>query len=260
MLTPGLGQLYAGAPRAAAICFLLFVAAGYLFVYALTASPSVWLLFLVLTVALGLQLGIIGHAVFIARKRRTSFVPKAYNRWYVYVGVALLYLVVASPLQIDLIRASTAEAFVVPTAWMSPSILPGDYLLVDKRGFRSGERAIEVGEIVVVRVPGLGDAPYVMRIIAASDTVQGGAGDKYFLARFDNYAGLPDGRTHAEFPPSAVLGKPRLIYWSWDSDRNAIRWDRIGLRIEEVDSRLRKQSLASNDSHEGVVDTQPNKR
>jgi hypothetical protein len=32
-------------------------------------------------------------------------------------------------------------------------------------------------------------------------------------------------------PRSLLIGKARLIYWSWDATRSRARWSRIGARL-----------------------------
>ncbi len=47
----------------------------------------------------------------------------------------------------------------------------------------------------------------------------------------DNSADSFDSRFWGLLPESAVIGRAILIYWSWDNDRSAVRWGRVGMIV-----------------------------
>jgi signal peptidase I len=163
-LAPGLGQLYAGAPvRAVAVqcAATLAFAATFWLAVSLPAPTSV----------LALYLGIVGvllvpiiDAVRVAQRAPPTYVLRWYNRWYIYLALALVSgLLVRLPMMHSL-RRNVFEAFWIPTGSMQPTILAGDHVFVTPlRG------AVSRGDIVVYRSVG---NTYVKRAVAlAEDTI-----------------------------------------------------------------------------------------
>ncbi len=52
----------------------------------------------------------------------------------------------------------------------------------------------------------------------------------YFVAG-DNSADSFDSRFWGLLPESAIIGRAILVYWSWDNDRSAVRWGRVGMIV-----------------------------
>ncbi len=52
----------------------------------------------------------------------------------------------------------------------------------------------------------------------------------YFVAG-DNSANSFDSRSWGLLPESAIIGRAILVYWSWDGDRSAARWGRVGMIV-----------------------------
>lgn len=94
-----------------------------------------------------------------AQERRRPRWPGRLLRWAGLVAVAVAVLLVSGVLPLQAIR--------IPTDSMTPTISPGDHLLLDKRdAARAG-----VGDVVVVHDP-LGDGLIVKRVVAVGgDTI-----------------------------------------------------------------------------------------
>ena len=171
-------------------------------------------------------------------------------------------------LALALVLALTLKTFVVdavtvPTRSMEPSVLPGDYVLLDKIGFAPSAIASRLpsrGDVVAFDLPD-GDPDEgslgLKRCIAVEgDTVEyrqgtifvngvaavrgvGDGGpvladgephivpDDGVFVFGDNHAVSLDSRTWGWIPARSVVGKAALVYWSLGDD-GAVRWSRVG--------------------------------
>lgn len=133
---PGLGQLYNGELNKALWIFLAFALAGMPgSVFATLYAPSPLmapLLALVALTTLGIWLGSIVEAWHEARRAK----PQPRHSWQVSGLYALLFLVGNAALYIGLVsgvNAHLVRSFTTPADSMAPSLLGGDYFLVDMR-------------------------------------------------------------------------------------------------------------------------------
>ena len=156
LVLPGLGHLYAGRPRAAGVAFLVNLISATVVLIAPLFLPqpfNVVLAFLGLVVVL---IAIPMHAARMAKAAPQPYVLQPYNRWYLYVGVYLVYSLLIGRRAYDYMKAHLVEAFRIPAASMEPTLQVGDYLYVAKwSGARSSLRH---GTLVVfesVEEPGL---------------------------------------------------------------------------------------------------------
>src|SRR5207249_4892987 len=95
ILTPGLGHLYAGAPRRAFGFWLLSLTAGT----AIVATLSFVAILSMVPAPLLLVAGVLGTVLTLgwvawsaagtARNAAIDFVPRGFNRWYVYLAIML---------------------------------------------------------------------------------------------------------------------------------------------------------------------------
>jgi len=92
----------------------------------------------VLTVLLPLAAGIVGH---VASAVDTAILTAGRPRWaFVLIGWGALIAgsLVLDPLR-DNYRAHYAQAFTIPSGAMMDTLLPNDYILVDKSVYRTRE-------------------------------------------------------------------------------------------------------------------------
>ncbi|MHC4119536.1 MAG: signal peptidase I [Planctomycetota bacterium] len=173
LIMPGLGHTYSGRfPRGLVFLFVCFVPimllqAGRIFelfgpvllgvVVLLTAAP---LIHIVATI----------DSYYIARHTKPDYRMKDYNRWYVYVTLALLNT--ASSLDATLsLRANYLEAFRVPSASNYPTIVPNDRLIANKIVYNHSDP--EKGDLVVFTNPENRNQNYIKRVVAvAGDTLE----------------------------------------------------------------------------------------
>jgi signal peptidase I len=129
------------------------------------------------------------------------------------IGCLLLQTGLAVALALG-IRAVALEAFVVPTASMSPTIMPGDRFLADKITGRL--RGFHKGEIVAFRPPNAPKETYIKRIVAvAGDRIEVRKGLVYVNgAASGPCPSMPyrvPGMTPLEFPCTVPQGKLFLL-------------------------------------------------
>ena len=166
MLCCGLGQIYCGDAGRGLILFSSCLLLGPTVVATATRASST----LMLTLFLASLFSVIGISVWSigdARRRACAlrgraFVPRDYNRPAVYVLMAMTGLPYALGLAL-FVRANVIEAFKIPTASMSPTLVPGDRILVTKIGLE--DRTLQRGDVVVFRNPEDRRQRYVKRVI-----------------------------------------------------------------------------------------------
>jgi len=164
---PGLGEVYSGEPKSAALTFLLWcfmVALSIAFVLVPLPRPLIVLPFL---------LGILTWVVIALRASRATaraqqpYTLQPYNRWYWYALAILFSLFVLQPTLIRYLKWRWVEAFQIPSDSMDPTILAGDFILVSKHP--SGE--LHHNDLVVYDSPPTG-VMFLKRIVGlAGDTL-----------------------------------------------------------------------------------------
>lgn len=164
----GLGHIYCGRLVKGLILFFASFAFGPIIVAAANSAASTFMLAIVIG-SLVLMFAIFVYAVvdsgLLARKLRT-YQLKEYNRWYLY----LLLIVVAAGYPANLahsIRTHVLQAFSVPSGSMSPSILPGDHILLNKAVYKI--QAPQRGDVVIFTYPDDRRLNYVKRLVALPD-------------------------------------------------------------------------------------------
>ena len=161
LLGCGLGHFYAGLPRRA-LGWCCWTFAGLLALAA--ALPSLgsaigWRAAFFVFVVFGLTAWA-GPMVDLARLRMRDLVARPV--WQV-VLLWLGLLLAASAVR-HIVRVFLVEAFKVPTGSMTPTVLLGDHILVDKRVYRT--RAPRRGEVMVFASPERPEVDFVKRVIA----------------------------------------------------------------------------------------------
>jgi signal peptidase I len=168
----GLGHIYCGRLVKGLILFFASFAFAPVIVAAANSASSNLMLAVIMG-SLGLMFGIFVYAVIdsgLLARRLKTYQLKEYNRWYLYV----LLVVVAAAYPTNLansIRANVLQAFKVPTSSMSPGILPGDHVLLNKAIYKT--QAPQRGDVVIFTYPDDRRLYYVKRIVALpGDTVE----------------------------------------------------------------------------------------
>lgn len=161
----GVGHIYCGRLVKGLILFFVSFAFGPITVVAAGSSASPLMLAAVIG-SLLLMFAIFLYAAIdsaLLARRLKSYRLKEYNRWYLYV----LLIVVAASYPTNFahsIRTHVLQAFKVPSASMSPGILPGDHVLLNKTAYKM--QAPRRGDVVIFTYPDDRRLNYVKRIVA----------------------------------------------------------------------------------------------
>lgn len=167
LVMPGLGQLYLGdLPRG--LCFLLGVAFAVPgAVHLAMGGPPQILCFVVFAgVVLATTLYVWSACDAWQTARRSSARPfYSWQRPSVYaLYVVVAYVFVLAPSTTS-VRRDLLEAFVVPSASMSPGILPGDRIFADKTVGQLGGTKLWRGALVVFIHPNDRTTTFVKRVV-----------------------------------------------------------------------------------------------
>ena len=223
LVMPGLGHLYTGDGVRGACCLLLAAlvvpAAARLGLHA-PARALCFILFAGVAATIGLY---VGSAI--AAYRRARRLPEAPLRSWQRPAVYVLYVVIAAvfvlaPLTAA-VRDGVVETFVVPSASMMPSVLPGDRILADKTVGRPGGTRLWRGALAIFVNPNDRALIFIKRVIALpGDRVDiDGAGVR---VNGQPLAVTPEGGApgvayergdhgpYAVLPPAAATGGPAI--------------------------------------------------
>jgi signal peptidase I len=265
LLSTGLGHLYSGNPRRGLILFGI----GQFLLLAFAVSVTVIVpnfIFMLFAVVVGFAFTIICifDAVSIAKRKKENYELATYNRWFAYVGyVLLLEFLVTMPVS-AIIKANLIEAYKLPTASMEPTLLLGDHLLVNKHIYKT--TGPKRGDIIVLRYPGNPEVAYIKRLIGEpGDKVEmitrtvyindrpleehytqyidpGSIHDHYgpyrvppgqYFVMGDNRDNSQDSRYWGCVPRKNLLGKPLIIYWSFETRRDEYLQTSISDRLKQ---------------------------
>lgn len=265
LIVPPVGHFVAGAYLRGIVLWGLFSGLGLATLFGIVLAPGIPIIVLAWILVVAKAVVLSGDAAMIAwtRPRGASRQP---IRWYGYLGVIALSLLLNMGMS-ELAKTQLVQAVRMPSVSMSPTLLVGDFIFVDKR--RGGGSTPQRGEIViytssasasdmfakrVVGLPGetielrdkqlwvdgrLIPEPYALHSDPATLPVTESPRDNLAAVRLgpaevflmgDNRENSADSRFTGPVPVAAVRGRAILIYLSIDASYG-IRWGRIGRRL-----------------------------
>jgi signal peptidase I len=270
LIFPGYGQIYNGRPKQGLTLALVYL--SLLPVFLITwvyLSVSIILLVVFLTINLVVYITILIH-VFRQCKRGDPGLPR---RWYDgrfgIISVWFMIALIVLPRYVDAIRYFV-QTYKIRSGSMASTLEEGDVFIA--RGVYAGFRPLQRGDIVVFKYPKDEKKEFVKRVIGLpEETVEVKEKAVYINGQklMEPYAvhdtSIPDERLHPDlvnFGPAMVpkgeffvMGDNRdhsldsrfwgfvslnkikaraiVTYWSWDSDRRAVRWNRIGRPLDK---------------------------
>ncbi len=150
LVTPGLGHLYAGRPRIAAVVGVallpLVTSISVAALLGIRQAPlNVWC---ALLVGLGWLTGMPLHAALMARRAEPAYELRWYNRWWLYILTVLVLGVGWQSVIRLVLRSQVAQAFRIPNPANEPALLVGDYLYTAKW---SAALVVKTDDLVVFR-------------------------------------------------------------------------------------------------------------
>ncbi|HET7563565.1 MAG TPA: signal peptidase I [Gemmatimonadaceae bacterium] len=160
MIAPGVGHVYAGAPRRGLIGFAgmeAIIGAGFTITVLLPPSAQLLGLALTLNAIIVATVVVAWDAVRVARRRGGAYSRRWYNRWYVYLGLYVFENFICQPMLLRQLRGRVFEAYSMPSESMAPALRSGDYIFATPL-----RTPASLGEVVAYR---LDTIPYVKRIV-----------------------------------------------------------------------------------------------
>jgi signal peptidase I len=265
ILLPGLGHASCGRIWRGIILHILSSALILAGVFVCLQPFPLFNILLAVGIVVFSYLFVIVDCVLIAKDPRNSLKLKPLPGYFLLVGILLAYTYVLQPLIKDAVRHHFVQAFQIPSVSMTPALLKGDYLLVNKRAYNADSP--RKGDIVVLESREEPGITLIRRVVAVGgDMVEIRDGQVHLDSRLygstivptesqrpnkkktPSYgpATLPQGsflvladnwrnsqtRSPWDVPDAKrIKGKAATIYFSWDSDSRRIRWERIGKPI-----------------------------
>ncbi len=98
------------------------------------------------------------------------------------------------------------------------------------RGYAYGTNSIDMSAIYI---PELGGESLKVRDIVVNALYKKVEKDNYYMMG-DNRDNSNDSRFWGSVSYNLVIGKPWLIYFSWDNETNKVRWDRVGTFVDDL--------------------------
>jgi signal peptidase I len=166
---PSLGHLYVGAAQRGlillAFLYSLMILAGWLGLYTTSFWGSIWGTIGLSTFFFIFWMAIVDDAIRLA-KLRQEFILKKYNKWYVYVVVAIAITTLQNLVKEQRGKLLGVESYRIVARSMSPTLKIGDFIFVDTRYYK--DKPPQRGEVIVFRYPENPSIPYVERLIAVA--------------------------------------------------------------------------------------------
>jgi signal peptidase I len=269
LVTRGLGHVYAGKPKRGLVLFAIEQCLLIVFgITSLAYTPDIFLLLLAVVVGTGFTIFCIVDAVKVAKANQQHYVLAKYNRWFFYVGYFVVLSLGVSTIVSEGVKANLVQAYKLPSGSMEPTLLSGDHVVVDRR---AKAKSPQKGQIIIFEYPEDPTKDFIKRVVAVGgDTVEvkdkqlfvnGKAmkedyiehkevdtipasqnprdnfgpkvipANSYFVMG-DNRDRTYDSRFWGAVSKDKVKGTVKSIYWSWDREKFAVRWDRIGMHIQ----------------------------
>ena len=155
----------------------------------------------------------------------------------------VLRAVLAAALVALFARAFVVAAAIVPSGSMSPTLLAGDRVLVD-RWLDAADLPAALRLLLPVRAPAVGDVLWLRSpenpaasLVKRCTAVAGDRFDGRLLAEGevavlgDDRSDSRDSRMFGAVPVGAAQGRVLLVLWSRAGSGEAPRWQRIGRRV-----------------------------
>ena len=159
-LTPGLGQIYNGQMKKAIILWVVSFLLGIFFLITGLFYKFYGMIFC-FAVLIGIFLFIMLEAFYSARKLRQIDL-KRYNKWYLYIVIIIINLLVVQPLTRSISR-TYFRPYRIPSVTMEPTLKVGDHFVVTMKYYKNQKP--KRGDIIVFPNPKDPSKDYIKRVI-----------------------------------------------------------------------------------------------
>jgi len=267
LFEPGLGQIYNGQARKGLIFLVLPLFFLPVLFFCLNNNKILYFLIIFALLTTVYYIIAIGDAIYTARKFKTEYNLKKYNKLIIYLGVIVLIFVANTAIS-GYVKNNYVQAYKIPAASNEPTLLIGDHIVADRR---VSERNPKRGVLIIFEFPEDPKKDFVKRVVAiGGDTVE--IRDKLLLINGepiketyviyndatvfsadqnprDNFGPITvpenacfvlgdnrdqsyDSRFWGFVDNAKIKGTVKSIYWSWDNKKAAVRWNRIGAKVQ----------------------------
>ncbi len=171
LLTIGLGHMYSGRIQKGirlylGLYILLPVCMIFLFLY-----PSLAVILVSLAVGFAYVVYAITDSVQTAKRGRSFYQLKNYNRWYFYIAVLLAGTFVIQPVLSNFVKKQIIQAYKIPAGSLKPALLIGDQILA-KTGFAI-KNGVQKGDVIIFSHPRDPSKDFIKRVVAVGgETVE----------------------------------------------------------------------------------------
>jgi signal peptidase I len=266
LIEPGVGQIYNGQVRKGMIIILLQFLVIPLLMLSLNSSYVLIYLGVIVFAGLVYYIIVVRDAVKCAINIGHEYQLRKYNRIAIYIAIIVL-LKMFTQTSMLLVKNNYVQAFKIPGGSMEPTLLIGDHILVDRK---MSARNPKRDDLVVFEYPEDPTKDFVKRVVAVSGDIvairdkelyinNSPVKDSYSVHKEldvipasqnqrDNYGPITvptgsyfmmgdnrdrsyDSRFWGFVEKSKIKGTVRNIYWSWDRNKNEVRWNRIGTKV-----------------------------
>lgn len=267
ILRPGLGQIYNGQMTRGIILFLFIQFIQLMPLVFLVKYPSFLFLGVLFGVSLFIYIFVMLDAVYHAHRIGDSYQLKPYNKIFVYISIFIMAFLITKICSYP-IKTYVVQAYKIRAGSMEPTLLIGDHILVNKLG--NAAKNPQRDDLIVFKYPQNPKDDFIKRVVGiGGDIVEIRDKELYvnnelikkdyavhkdtriipreFFSRDyygpvmvplnsyfvlgNNRDNSMDSRFYGFIKKDKVKGIAKIIYFSWDKNRNSVRWERIGQRI-----------------------------
>jgi signal peptidase I len=161
LICTGLGFLYVGKLKYACALFGIYIFMA-LVIIKTKLIFNITILYISIFVALLILISSIIFAGYLAKGQQNKPL-KRYQRWYIYVGYALIVSIMNNIIVENRGMLLGYETYNIPSGSMIPTLLIGDFIIVDTDAYNNNE--ISRGDVIIFRYPEDPSTPFVMRVI-----------------------------------------------------------------------------------------------